>query len=145
MPREDVRNDLAEADVVVAKVDAPNEELFQQINRPAVNYSLDEILSSIKLFREKFKGRLALQMMFIEANKNYARELAKIAKELLPDEVHIDTPLRPCALKPLTPEEIAGIRDEFGGIKGVVTVYEASRPEVIPLNLEETLRRRRKL
>ncbi len=145
MLREDVRDDLAEADVVVAKVDAPNEELFHQINRPAVSYSLDEVLSSIKLFREKFKGRLALQMMFIEANKNYARELAKIAEELLPDEVHIDTPLRPCALKPLTPEEIAGIRDGFVGIKGVVTVYEASRPEVIPLNLEETLRRRRKL
>ena len=34
MSREDVRQDLAEADVVVAKLDAPDEALFRQVNRP---------------------------------------------------------------------------------------------------------------
>jgi len=37
------------------------------------------------------------------------------------------------------------IRQEFTGLMGVVTVYEALRLEVVPLNLEETLRRRPKL
>ena len=37
------------------------------------------------------------------------------------------------------------IRQEFAGLKGVVTVYEALRPEVTPLNLGETLQRRPKL
>ncbi len=145
MPREDVRRELGQADVVVVKVDAPNEELFRQINRPKIKYSLDEILRAIGLFREEYQGKLALQMMFVEANRGYAPEMARIAEELSPDEVQINTPLRPCAVKPLTPEEITAIRQEFSGLRGVVTVYEALRPEVTPLNLGETLRRRPKL
>ena len=145
MPREDVRRELGQADVVVAKVDAPNEELFRQINRPKIKSTLDDIIQAIRLFREGYRGKLALQMMFVEANKGCAPEMARIAEELSPDEVQINTPLRPCAVKPLTPEEIAAIRQEFAGLRGVVTVYEALRPEVTPLNLGETLRRRPKL
>jgi len=145
MPREDVRRELNQADVVVAKVDAPNEELFRRINRPRVRSTLDEILQAIRLFKEEYRGKLALQMMFVEANRGYASEMARIAEALSPDEVQINTPLRPCAVKPLPPEEIAAIRREFAGLKGVVTVYEALRPEVTPLNLGETLRRRPEL
>ena len=145
MIRENVRRELSQADVVVAKVDAPNEELFRRINRPRVKFTLDEILWAIKLFRGEYRGKLALQMMFVEANRGYAPEMARIAEELSLDEVQINTPLRPCAVKSLAPEEIAAIRQEFTSLKGVVTVYEALKPEVTPLNLGETLRRRPKL
>jgi len=141
MPREDVRLELGQADVVVAKVDAPNEELFREINSPYVAYSLNNVLQAITLFRRSYQGKLALQMMFIAANKDYASQMANIAGELLPDEIQVNTPLRPCRVKPLTPEEIATIKQEFSGFKAV-TVYEASRPEVTPISLNETLRRR---
>ena len=136
MLREDVRRELGQADVVVAKLDAPNEELFRQINRPKIKSTLDDIIQAIRLFREGYRGKLALQMMFVEANRGCAPEMARIAEELSPDEVQINTPLRPCAVKPLTSEEITVIRREFAGLRGVVTVYEALRPEVSPLNLE---------
>jgi len=142
--REDVRQELAQADVVVAKVDAPSEELFHQINNPCVSYTLNDILQAIKLFRMSYRGKLALQMMFIGANRDYASEMARMAEELSPDEVQINTPLRPCGVKPLTPGEITTIGHEFSGLKNVVTVYEAPRPDVIPLSLEETLWRRPK-
>ena len=142
MPREDVRHELGQADVVVAKLDAPNEVLFHQINRPRGRFALAEILEAIRLFRSEYRGKLALQMMFVDANKGYAAEMARLAEELSPDEVQINTPLRPCAVSPLPPEQIDAIRQEFSGLSGVVTVYQASRPEVTPLNLKETLRRR---
>jgi len=142
MPREDARHDLSLADVVVAKVDAPNEKLFQQINRPVTRQKLDEILRALKLFRKEYKGKLALQMMFIEENRGCAPEMARVAEQLSPDEVQINTPLRPCAVQPLTPEDISAIQREFSRLGRVVTVYEASRPEVVPLDLKETLRRR---
>ena len=41
-------------------------------------------------------------------------------------------------------QELEAVR-EFSGLRGVVTVYEALKPEVAPLNLEETLQRRPKL
>lgn len=128
MTGEDVRHELTHADLVVAKVDAPNQDIFQKINRPVAGLSLEKILQGIKSFRAEYKGKLAVQMMFVEANKDCAREMAKIAKDLSPDEVQINTPLRPCGVEPLSTSEIASIRKEFSGLKRVVTVYEVIKP-----------------
>lgn len=65
-----------------------------------------------------------------------------MAAKLSPDEVQINTPLRTCGVSPLSPEEIAAIKQEFAALEGVATVYEALRPEIAPLNAPETLRRR---
>jgi Fe-S oxidoreductases len=135
MSRENVRHDLVKADVVVAKLDAHNHELFTQINRPVAGLLLSDIVEGIKLFRREFGGKLCLQIMFVKANKDFAREIARVVRSLLPNEVQMDTPLRPCAVKPLSPSQMISIKDEFNGLSNVVTVYEASRPEVTPLNL----------
>ena len=145
MSRQDVRHDLARADVVVAKLDAHNQELFTQINRHISGLLFDDMIEGIKLFRREFRGKLCLQIMFIEANKSFAPEIAQIASSLSPDEVQLNTPLRPCAVEPLVPSQIASIKGNFDDIRNVVTVYEAPRPEVTPLNLGEILRRRPKL
>ncbi len=145
MSREDVRYDLAKADVVVAKLDAHNQALFSQINRPVVGLLFDDIVEGIRLFRREFSGKLCLQIMFIDANKDFASEMAKVASSLSPDEVQLNTPLRPCDVKPLSLSQMASIKGNFDNLKNVVTVYEAPRPEVTPLNLDETLRRRPKL
>ena len=145
MPSGDVRHDLAKADVVVATADAYNQELFRQINRPVTGVLLSDILEGIKHFRREFNGKLCVEVMFVELNKGFAAEIAQIVRLLSPDEVQLNTPLRPCAVKPLTSSQMAAIKGNFGNLRNVVTVYEASRPEVKPLNLKETLRRRPKL
>ena len=136
---------MRDSDVVVAKVDAPGEEVFRQVNRPFIKRSLEEVIQAINLLREQYKRKLALQMMFIDANKNCAEEMAAIAEKLSPDEVQLNTPLRSCAVPPLTPEEIGRISGAFNSLKNVVTVYEAPTPEVAPLDLKETLKRRPRL
>jgi len=141
MTRKDVREDLACADVVVAKLDAPNQQLFERINRPVVDLILQNIVQAIGLFKAEHKSKLALDMMFVRANKGLAAEMAALARRLAPDEVQINTPLRPCAVAPLTPDELAAIRTEFTGLR-VLTVYEATPPAVTPLDASETLRRR---
>jgi len=145
MTIEDVRRELSLADVVVAKLDAPNEELFRKINRPVDSQKLAEILKALRLFRKEYHGKLALQMMFIEVNKGYVSEMARIAEQLSPDEVQINTPLRPCGVSPLSPEEVAAVERELSNLQNVVTVYEALNPDVMPFDLAETLRRRPKL
>lgn len=83
-------------------------------------------------------------MMFVKENKDCASQMAKVAAELSPDEVQINTPLRPCGVKPLLPEEIADVKQAFSSFERVITAYEATRPDVRPLDLEGTLRRRPK-
>jgi len=141
MTREDTRRDLALFDIVVAKVDAPDELLFQQINRPVISDTLEDILRGIQRFRETFAGRLALQMMFTPANRERATEMAAIARQLQPDEVQLNTPLRPSPVTPLSARAMSRVERAFAGLP-VVNVYRAARPPVITLDDRETRRRR---
>jgi len=145
MFREGVRHQLAHADTVIAKLDVPNEEVLAIVNRPAPELHFAPIVEGMRRFRDEYKGKLALQVMFIEANKDYASEIAALARQISPDEVQIDTPLRPSKVKPLPRENIASIREKFNNLRNVITVYEAPKPEVLPLDLAQTLRRRPRL
>lgn len=142
MFRENVRQQLAHANVVVAKLDVPNANLFAKVNRPASSLRFDLIVDGMRRFRDTYRGRLALQVMFVQANEDYAEEIAKLARSVSPDEVQINTPLRPSKVKPLPPKNVAGIREKFNNLRNVITVYEAPRHEVRPIDLVETLRRR---
>lgn len=137
----EVRDALENADVVSAKLDASNEALFQKINQPAEGIHLDPVLGGIREFRKGFKGKLALQMMFVDANKKVAPEMAAIARELEPNEVQIDTPLRPSPVSPLSPEEMVQIEKSFRGLP-FISVYREKKPLVTPLDTHETDMRR---
>ena len=141
--RQDVREDLSKADFVIAKSDACSQKSFEAINKPMPSIKFDAIVKNIKKFRNEYSGKLALQIMFIEKNKDEAEELACIAAEIAPDEVQINTPLRPCKIKPLSKEEINIILG--AGWKNPVCVYDAPcKKEVSPINCEDTVKRRGK-
>ncbi len=138
-----VRRDLSHADVVVAKLDSPSEAIFHSINRPAEGINFAGVVEGIKQFRQEYEGRLALQMMFVGLNQPHAAQMADLAASLSPDEVQLNTPLRPCATAPLPPAAMATIRDAFSCLHAMVTmVYEAESPTVTPINVLETIRRR---
>lgn len=150
---EKVREELAGFDFVLAKLDAPNMELFREINRPADGVSFGEILKGLVLFSKERRGRLAIQTMLIGLNKASAPELAALYALIEPDEVQLNTPLRPCAEKPLSRAEVELacllVKAELkrlgkGGIK-VISVYSEKHPEVAPVSAPATLKRRGKV
>lgn len=147
--RPDVQRELSLADFVVAKLDTSEQVSFNRINGPVSGVNAIDIIQGIKRFRRRYKGRLGLQIMFMANNRKEVGRLASIAAGIGPDEVQINTPLRPCGLRPLSRGEISKIKKQFlrtAGLKtDVVTVYEATRKRVSPLNSEDVLRRRRKL
>jgi wyosine [tRNA(Phe)-imidazoG37] synthetase (radical SAM superfamily) len=141
LSRPDVCQDLARADLVVAKLDAPDQVLFQSINRPVVSVTWFQVVKGINAFRQVFDGRLALQMMFIGANRQRADEMATLARSLSPDEVQLNTPLRASPTPPLKPAAMAEIEQAFSGLP-VVSVYGAQPPQVRVLDRAEVRRRR---
>ena len=144
MYREDVQRDLFLSDFVIAKLDAPLQNIFERVNQPIKNIKLDTVIQAIKEFKSSYSGKLALQIMFIEENREYALEIAQIAKEINPDEVQLNTPLRPCKVKPLPKEDLNEIKRYFEGLK-IISVYEAKIKEVTPISTEGTLKRRGKV
>lgn len=142
--RPDVREELLPADLVVCKLDAHSQVLFESINRPAGGLRIRDIAGAIKSFRKIFPGRLALQVMLVGSNIAGAREIAEIAREIAPDEIQLNTPLRPCAEKPLPRRDLDGAREHFRGCR-VMSVYEAEKKKVAPMSRKDTLRRRGKV
>lgn len=136
----DVRKDLALADFVLVKLDACDQKTLTQVDVPAAGIDFKKIIKGIKAFRKEFPGKLALQVMFIEQNKHHAAAIARIARDINPDEVQINTPLRPSAVQPLGRKEMAEIKKCFQGLR-VVSVYDAERKDIRPLDEKETIRR----
>jgi len=136
----DVQEDLFSADWVLAKLDAADQASFQAVDIPAEGIEFQRIVEGIKAFKKKFKGKLALQVMFVEENKRRAPEIARIAREINADEVQVNTPLRPGAMAPLPPEELENILTLFRGLPAV-SVYEAGRKTVEPLDERATILR----
>ncbi|MFH1855832.1 MAG: radical SAM protein [Candidatus Omnitrophota bacterium] len=139
--RKDVRDDLSEADFVIAKLDASSQCLFSVMNRPAKGLRFDKTLRAIKAFRNKYKGKFALQVMFTPENKNAALEIARIAGEIKPDEVQLNTPLRLCPIKPLSFREMGKIKKCFKGLN-IISVYDKKKKQIRAFNEKETLKRR---
>lgn len=136
-----VRKELCNADVVSAKLDAPDEGLFQIINHPISKIHFKTILDGIMQFRKEFGGKLCLQMMFTLLNKDCAKQMAGLAREIRPDEVQLDTPLRRSAFPPLSSQEMDEIESGFPGL-AVISVYKKKKPLAVPFDIGETSLRR---
>jgi len=138
-----VQKALLGLDIVVAKLDASNEKLFQEINKPAEEVNLKETLDGIKNFKEKFSGKFDIQIMFIKTNMDFAEEIADVVSKIKPDEVQINTPLRPCGVKPLHEKQIEGIEKIFRkkGLK-TISVYKSTKPKTSPMDKIEIFKRR---
>lgn len=146
--RKDVQADLLEADLVEAKLDAFSSASLARVNRPASWMVWEKMVEGLKSFRKIYQGRFVLQIMFVGANRVDAREIAKLAYEINPDEIEINTPLRVSPAPALGYEamdEVTRIFREVCASKiKVRSVYEEKREKSQPWCERSTERRRGK-
>ena len=107
---------------MIAKMDAASEKTFRRINKPFNSIRLEKVIDDIKETRGTFKGSFRLQLMLLEENMGEAGDMADLCREIDPDIVYINTPLRPCMAKPLSREDMESIVPLFRGLK-VEVVY----------------------
>lgn len=92
----ETRRRLLRADTVACKLDAADDAMLARMNRPAEGITLGGIVEGIRALREDgYTGKLALQCMFMPANRGEAGRIAELARSLGPDEIHLNTPRRP--------------------------------------------------
>jgi len=106
--KEDVKEDLLQADLVSFKIDAISEELWKKVDRPVKDLKLDLILKGIKEFSEAFPGKIITETMLIDGI-DYSGEFPKIAAFLKSlknlDKAYIAIPTRPPAEKWVRPAD----------------------------------------
>jgi len=98
--REDVRQDLAGADLVVPSLDAGNDRLFQEVNRPHPSIAFERMVDGLVAFRRNFRGACWLEVFLLGDMTAAPEEVDKIAgivERMRPDRVQLNTVTRPPA------------------------------------------------
>ena len=127
--REDVQNDLAEADVVLPSLDAASQLMFEKINRPHAVLNIDSVIEGLKRFREMYKGRIWLEVMLVKNFNGNTKELLRIKKTISgirPDRVYLNTVARPPAeifAKPLSDDEMIAVKNYLDGNCEVIAEF----------------------
>jgi wyosine [tRNA(Phe)-imidazoG37] synthetase (radical SAM superfamily) len=120
LTREEVRQALMEADLVVPSLDAATQEVFERVNRPHPCLEVRDIIQSLIRFRQEYRGRFWLEVMLVAGindSPEHIRELKEAAASIHPDRVQLNTVVRPPAegfARALTQERMEEIREIFG-------------------------------
>ena len=101
-----VRKDLQHADVVLPSLDAATEAVFQKINRPALQLTIEKYIRGLIDFRKEFTGKIWLEIFILPEynyNDNELSELKKAVEKIKPDSVQLNTLDRPGIISDLHP------------------------------------------
>ncbi len=98
--REDVRNDLSEAEVVMPSLDAGTAETFRRINRPHRGIDFEVVVEGMEKFRQEYDGEMWVEVMLVKGLNDSEEELEAIKSRLSPlkpNRTYINVPIRPPA------------------------------------------------
>jgi wyosine [tRNA(Phe)-imidazoG37] synthetase (radical SAM superfamily) len=137
----EVRSELKRAEIVVGSLDAGDPETWQKINRPHPKLDFYKMVEGMKIFSREYEELFALEVMVTSVNKDSVADIARLAADIAPYEVQINTPRRGSRVKALSPEEIDNISEKFTaqGLK-IRSVYKSSLPEIHHLIGEKKLK-----
>lgn len=90
---------LAMADIVIAKLDAIDEELREIINRPSKTPPVKDIVAGLRALRNCINGELAVDIMLVEmgeeTNLDCLEDFSEALLEIRPHCVYVQTPTKP--------------------------------------------------
>lgn len=115
-----VRQGILKADLIVPSLDAVQEQIFKQIDRPDRGIKLNEIIEGLVALRKEFSGKIWLEIMLVKGINdapNHIEELKKVIQRINPDRVQLNSPVRKTAEKDvfaLEKSELEKIREILG-------------------------------
>jgi wyosine [tRNA(Phe)-imidazoG37] synthetase (radical SAM superfamily) len=126
-----VMQGLALADIVIAKLDAVDEELREVINHPSNTPPVEEIVAGLGALRNCISGELAVDIMLVEMGEetklDCLEELSEALLEIQPHCIYVQTPTKP----PLKTSVKSVAKEEL--IKSAMFIREKTGYEVYAL------------
>lgn len=135
--REDVQRDLSQADFVIPSIDAASQSVYQVINRADERLNVDAVNKGIIEFSKKFKGKIWVEVLFVEGINDSEEEIeriGKIIKEVRADKVQINTVVRPPAepnAKAVSPQKLEEIKEIFGKYNSDIEIIAPFKKETL--------------
>lgn len=141
-----VRDNLNKCDIVIAKIDAPEQQLFEQINNPHKGIRLEKIINSIKLLETKvcIQTLLFSCKKLTNADNKTIDSLIEIYKEIntqKPIEILLGTATRPSgddSLRPIDQNRLQHIKEHIKTKTGIkVTCFKEQKHRQIKRNISK--------
>ena len=125
-----MRKNLLRADIVLPSLDAVSPEVFEKINRPHPALSSEEVVRGLIEFREMFRGKIWLEILFCKGVNDTPAELEKMkeaVERIRPDLIHLNTVIRPPSESwaiPIDGKGMEAIRSFFGAKAIVISEFD---------------------
>lgn len=130
--KEEIRDGLRNADVVIPSLDVGDQTLFRAISRPHPAITFERLLDGLTAFRQEFQGNYWLEVFLLAGYTSIEAEVKKIAKkakEIGPDLVQLNTCVRPPAedfAYPVGWRRLVELADFFAPPAEVIVDFETS-------------------
>ncbi len=127
----EVRVAAAKANIVKGSLSAWDTESFRLINRPAEGLKLDQVVDSLRQFRQEFSGKLWLEVFILKSVNDKPADIAKIAalaESIAPDVVQLNTVVRPPAessAQPISHDDLLRLAPLFSPPAEIIARFEA--------------------
>jgi wyosine [tRNA(Phe)-imidazoG37] synthetase (radical SAM superfamily) len=135
--RDDVRDELMAADIVVPSLDAGDEALFQYVNRPHPEIGFDRMVEGTAEFTRRFNGEVRLEVFLLDGVTGIPLEVEKIAalsRRIRPARIELNTVWRPPGEDfafPVDRDRMRALKNLFDGpvdiIEGSVSNHSAEK------------------
>lgn len=96
----EVREALGDADLVIPSLDAGEEDLFRQVNRPHRDITFRRMVDGLYEFRRAFPGQCWLEVLLLDGITGLpspVQQIKEIAERIAPDRILLNTVVRPPA------------------------------------------------
>lgn len=126
-----VQDALLSADLIVPSLDGGDDAAFQYVNRPHPAITFDKMAAGLIDFRKQYSGKIWLEVFIlggITAIDSEAAKIAKLARQIRPDRIQLNTVTRPPAEEfafPVPPQQMQRLRRLFGRNAEVIADYRA--------------------
>ena len=110
--RIDIQDELLLADWVSLKVDSVVEPVWRKINRPNLQLNLENILTGILAFRNRYKGEVVTETMLVAGvndDESVTHQLCDFLLNLQPFKSYLSIPTRPPAQAWATPPSLESL------------------------------------
>ncbi len=140
----EVREAAKRADLVKLSLSAWNQNSFEHLNRPHADLSFSHIMEGYRAFRDAFQGKLWIEVFLVPGINTLRNDLEKIAElveALNPDEVHLNTAVRPPAeefVLAMPPSEMESLAGLFRPTAKVIAEYSSDSSAEVKGN-EDTI------
>jgi wyosine [tRNA(Phe)-imidazoG37] synthetase (radical SAM superfamily) len=143
-PMPEVREAAKQADLVKLSLSAWNQVSFEHLNRPHPDLDFAQIMKGYWDFRNGFQGMLWIEVFLVPGVNTLRNDLEKIAElveALNPDEVHLNTAVRPPAEEfalAMPQSEMESLSGLFRPVAKVIAEFSSDTSAEVMVN-EDTI------